>query len=81
MDVAVGTLLLFIFVANWCYSYKRCDILLWHLVRNKDLTWPEELSQLSRNGTLVDQSQTGCRYLVDLYDLLIILYKQIYFIF
>ena len=29
------------------------------LVRNKDLTWPEELCQLAKNKALLDKSQTG----------------------
>ena len=28
-------------------------------VRNKDLTWPEELCQLAKNKALIDKSQTG----------------------
>ena len=35
-------------------------------VRNKDLTWPEELCQLAKNKALIDKSQTG--YTLSLYS-------------
>lgn len=55
------------FEASCNLSMERCKVgfvvikqsLLLLPVRNKDLTWPEEILKMAKNKALVDKSQTG----------------------
>ena len=48
-----GALHMHICICMFMYEYAVLT------VRNKDLTWPEELCQLAKNKALIDKSQTG----------------------
>ena len=47
---------------------ENCQLLI--EVRNKDLTWPEEMSQLAKNKALIDKKSQGNTH-IDCSDLII----------